>query len=184
MNLNLRIIAIFSAILCVSACNQTSNYAMSGNATNFSSIAPAAGYEPQTFKDYLAIEYRNLADYEQNTVYDYKSAKHYIKKVEKLENGQMVAPDHYKSAYLTPEYKAELKFARETLMKSIKDYPYPENRAALALAQTRYDCWLDQAEAWPENPERLTCKQQFNENMGLLYRPEIEYLEGYGFDRI
>ena len=138
-----------------------------------------------TFKDYLEVEYSNLANYEQTTTYDYKAAKHYMGKVKKLQAGYLVSPDSLKDSNLKPEYKADLKLARKQLLTAIQKYARPENRAALALAQTRYDCWLDQAKSWPDDQERLTCKAQFEENMALIYLPEVENLENnYIFDRI
>ncbi len=140
--------------------------------------------QPETFKDYLIIEYYNLARYEQNQMYDYRAANHYLKKAQKLATGKMVSPDKIEGAKIPKVYKPQLKAARANLIAALKEYAIPQNRIALAIAQTRFDCWVDQAKEWPTNPEKLTCKSQFERNMEKLTLTQIEIIQDYNFDGV
>ena len=171
-------------ILCIfmlSACDHYSERMVQNNAVKFAGITPAAG-QGNTFKDYLAMEYYNLAQYEQKQMFDYKAASLYLNKSERLQAGAMVSPETIPVKGISPVAQAELNLEREKLIAALTDYAIPENRIVLALAQTRFDCWLDQAQEWPDAPEKITCKSQYYENMGKLVLPNLEAIENYNFD--
>lgn len=132
-----------------------------------------------TFASQLAAEYHNLALYEQNQAYDYKAAALYTNKASLLNEGQMVGPVALRGKRLPVALKEELAENRFFLIEMIKDYPFPENRKDFAVAQTRFDCWVDQAQEAPNNPAHHTCKAQFDDalvNVFLRQEDEIDAL--------
>ncbi len=183
MNAYLSITVGLLSLLILSGCDHYSTR-MDDEMTPDLTINQSTFNQPETFSDYLIVEYYNLARYEHNQMYDYKAASHYLKKAEKLASGHMVSPDKVKGAKVPVAYRPELKAARKNLMIAIREYAIPQNRIALALAQTRFDCWIDQAKEWPENPEKLTCKTQFKESMNKLTMPQIEVINNYNFDGV
>lgn len=183
MNAYLSFILGVLCIFTLVGCDHYSTRMDSERLDNFN-VVQASQINPVTFMDYLALEYYNLADYEQNITFDYKAAKHYVSKAERLLAGQMVAPDKVKSSKIKSEYRAELMIARENLIAAIEQYAIPENRIALALAQTRFDCWVDQAKEWPNDPDRLTCKSQYYENMHKLMLSQNSAILNYNFDGV
>lgn len=108
-------------------------------------ISPAAGGE-ESFGQYLKNNYLELARYEENTTKDYQAAQYYMKKIETLEQGHLVSPANMNDFEIGAEDKPEIVQAYATLSESLYIDRVPENRAVLAKAQTRFDCWVDQAE--------------------------------------
>lgn len=145
--------------------------AMSSTPQNVADISPAAGNE-MTFSQYLASEYYHLARYEHDQRYDYKAAKYYTNKAERLSKGQMVSPASFSDFKVAPEKSEELASAREELISALKIYNVPENRYSLAVAQTRYDCWLEQQEEGNQNNDALTCKNEFRHAISNLVPPD------------
>lgn len=167
------ILMLFACATLLSACGHYSDKMMSDNAPDKSVVAKI-GSSNATFKDYLAAEYYNLARYEQNKTNDYKAAARYVRKGDKVLSGVMVMPEK-PSKYKLPFVKRdELRATRESLIYSLKNHATPENRRVLALAQTRFDCWVDQAE---EGKEPASCQAQYNEAMAdLVVSNDINHL--------
>ena len=168
----MKYVALTICLFILISCDHYSESMNQTNAPDFMYVNEPT-VAPQTFKDYLAIEYYNLARYEQTQTYDYVAARRYINKGNILLSGRLVSPEEVHSLKLSEGYKTELITARKDLISNIKNYALPENRAALALAQTRFDCWVDQAKEWPDQPERLTCKNQFFENMSKVNKYDL-----------
>lgn len=166
------ILSISCVVFALTACDHYSNKlaAMEPLPVNVSRISPAAGGE-MTFGQYLANEYYHLARYEQEEMYDYKAAKYYTTKAEALGAGQMVAPADIADFDIGSEKIGELAVAREQLMDALQTYNVPENRYALAMAQSRYDCWMEQ-ESENEGHGVITCKNEFNHAMASLVPPD------------
>jgi OOP family OmpA-OmpF porin len=134
-------------------------------------IAPAAGGE-MNFSDYLTNEYTQLANYEQNIRQDYKAAQYYTQKIEQLQQGHMVSPASFNDFKIQSNRTGDLKMARVDLTNAMHTHNIPENRYALAIAQSRYDCWMDHTEDRPEEKGTSSCQIQFNQAMSSLMTPE------------
>ena len=166
------LITMFCASLLMSGCDHysTKMAAMEQSNSDVSSIAPASGGE-MTFSGYLASQYLQLAEYEQNVTHDYPAAKNYFTKFESLSNGKMVALDKIDSYKLNDKDKADLIAAHQQIEEALKEDAIPENRYPLAVAHSRYDCWLDEA---AEGKENSSCKAQFKQAMSSLVIPNID----------
>lgn len=169
----LSILSVSCAVLALSACDHYSNKlaAMEPLSTNPAQISPAAGGE-MTFRHYLANEYYHMAKYEQEEMYDYQAAKYFTEKADNLASGSMVSPASLNEFTIERDHQQELSVARAQLIDALKTYNVPENRYALAMAQSRYDCWIDQQSESYEGNEVLTCKNEFNHAMASLVPPD------------
>ena len=181
----------FFVVLCalsLGACDHYSNKLASMQANknttyaynDLSDIAPAAGgamAQELTFRGYLMNQYIDLAAYENNVRKDYRAAKYYTDKVELLSKGKLVAPAMLENFNIGESEKAELRDARRDLIDSLALFSVPENRYALALAQTRYDCWVDRAEERPEEAATCQCKREFEQAMGAIMIPDMVFDE-------
>lgn len=138
-----------------------------------SQISPAAGggMVETTFSGYLKLEYAQLARHEQDQ-YDYRAAKYYTKKAVALSQGTMVSPAALNDFEISPENTKELTSARQDLILALKTYNISENRQALAVAQSRYDCWLEQQEEGHKGYEIISCKTDFKHSMVSLTPPD------------
>jgi hypothetical protein len=167
------VFSVLCAALLLTACDHYSNKlaSMEPPAGNVHDISPAAG-DAMTFSQYLANEYYHLARTEQSQNYDYKAAKLYTEKMEQLTYGRLVAPSSVEDFDIKGEERAEAAQARIQLIDALKTYNIPENRAILARAQSRYDCWLDQLEDTQDAAKPLPCKAEFQQAMASLLPPD------------
>ena len=151
--------SIVCSVFLLGACDHYSERLASIHVDNadIHSIEPASGGE-MTFGGYLASEYYQLAQYEQNHMHDYRAAKYYFTKAEKLSQGEMVMPAKLKNFNIDSSKKAELSMARADLINALQEYSIPDNRSTLARAVSRFDCWVDEAE---ENKTTTNCKSDF-----------------------
>jgi OOP family OmpA-OmpF porin len=157
---------LFLSLLFLAGCGEYAHTQGGASAPDISAVT-RMGAGTATYKDYLAAEYFNLSRYEQARG-DYAAARRYVSRGERVLAGQMVNPVRPGLYDLTKAQEDELRSARATLLAAFRQYAVPQNRAALALAQTRFDCWADQAEEGKENP---VCKKQFEDAMASLVLP-------------
>lgn len=165
------ILSACCAIALLTGCDHYSNKLaqMDTAPSDVQALSPAAGGD-MSFGQHLANEYYHLARYEQDKMYDYRAAKRYTRKMEQISQGQLVGPSPIEEFKIEEEKRADLAIAREQLLDALQSYNIPENRYNLAMAQSRFDCWLDQAE---ENPENVTtCRNEFNHAMASLVPPD------------
>lgn len=139
-------------------------------------IAPAAG-GAMTFRTHLRSQYLDLAMYENNVRKDYRAAKYYTNKIETLDQGQLVAPASLRNFNIDQTEQPELMQARHNLVEALELFSVPENRYALAMAQTRYDCWVDRAEERPEEAATCQCRTEYTLAMDTLVVPDPIFSE-------
>lgn len=135
-------------------------------------IAPAAGGIAQgTLAQNLAREYTELARYENDTAFDYKSSGDYTKKAKLAMAGKIAAPSRIEKYDIPAQYAGELIAARKTLVDALKTQNTPENAASLARAQTRFDCWVERAEEAVDDAHFADCKAEYEAAMASLTMP-------------
>lgn len=168
------ILSIACAIFALGACDHYSQRlaALDTSPEDVANISPAAGGDI-TFSQYLANEYYILAKYENDNMYDYQTAKYYTEKAESLNAGKMVAPASLNDFYIGDKDTRSLSAARKDLIYALTHYNVPENRYPLAVAQSRYDCWVEQT---ADYDTQSVCKKQFEDAMYSLaaYDPYSE----------
>lgn len=151
---------ILVSVLFITACAIESSEMGAGTPSMLSDDA--------TFREHLIVQYLALAKSEQDEELDYKAAQNYMEKVERLEKGRMARLDNYENYSLVDKDVSEIKQAQDDLVYALKHYRLNENRKALAVAHSRYDCWLDQAE---EGDGTGNCRVEFKRAMNNLAYP-------------
>ncbi len=126
---------------------------------------------PQGFHDHLAREYKNLALYQQEHTNDADGATHFQAKARRALRGQDVGPDELAQRRVPEFASAELESARAYLVDALTYMKTPQNEALLAMAQTRFDCWLAHQEDFPDEDAYIACRDEFQESLGLLALP-------------
>lgn len=135
-------------------------------------IAPAAGMASnQTLNATLASEYFTMARFENDKAYDYKAAKYYTGKARQAAEGKLVVPSKVSAFDIPADKQGELNAARGELIAALKAQNTPENAQALAVAQTRYECWLERAEEAADEAHYSSCKSEFEAAMAQLVLP-------------
>ncbi len=120
------------------------------------------------FTQTLASEYRDMANYEQNVMFDYPDALHFARKGLAASAGEVVLPEPVSDWNLKPEHIEELSAARSKLVMALDAGAREVNPKAAAIAQARFDCWIEQQEEnWQKN-EISSCKSKFMEAMNAL----------------
>ena len=120
------------------------------------------------FTQQLAAEYRDFANRQQNTDFDYPDALHFARKGLAAAAGEVVLPEPVSDWNLKPNHIEELAPARLRLI-SVLDRGARESMAQqAAVAQARFDCWIEaQEESWQNNAS-IPCKNQFLEALAAL----------------
>lgn len=147
-------------------------------------IAPAAGGVQGTraLSQYLAREYYTMAKAENTKAYDYKTSKLFTKKAVMASKGQTVMPSKVSSYDIPANLVPELTAARADLIAALKDSNTPDNAQNLATAQTRYECWLEQAEEATKESHYAACKAEFEQAMATLVTPAAGGAQGGSYD--
>ena len=120
------------------------------------------------FTQQLAAEYRDLANHEQNIGFDYPDALHFARKGLAAAAGEVVLPEPVSDWNLRPEHIQELSGARAGLIAALDRGGREAMPKEAAIAQSRFDCWIElQEENWQKN-EIIACKGQFMEALNKL----------------
>ncbi|MFA7456574.1 MAG: OmpA family protein, partial [Micavibrio sp.] len=113
-----------------------------------------------SFTQRLAAEYRDFVNSEL-TINDHADALHFSRKGLAAARGDMVMPEPLSDWNLTAEHMNELGIARSRLV-SVFDLgarqAYPD---VAAVAQARFDCWIENQEENFQSDEINRCKREF-----------------------
>lgn len=116
----------------------------------------------------LSNEYRDMANKEQNVMFDYPDALHFARKGLAASAGEVVLPEPVSDWNLKPEHVEELSVARAKLLSALDQGGREASPAGAAVAQARFDCWIEQQEEnWQKN-EASACKTQFWDALAAL----------------
>lgn len=120
------------------------------------------------FTQTLASEYRNMANTEQNRMFDYPDALHFARKGLAASSGEVVLPEPVSDWNLKPEHIEELSSARARLITALDRGAREANPKLAAVAQARFDCWIEQQEENWQKGDIIACKNQFFEALNGL----------------
>lgn len=113
------------------------------------------------FNQRLAENYRDLAVYEADRMYDWRSARHFADKAQRAAAGEAVAPDNPTEARLTGGYATELGTGYQRLNSVMNEGAAERFPAEAALAQTKFDCWVEQAAEGHQFDHIAGCRDDF-----------------------
>ena len=117
-----------------------------------------------SFDKGLQAGYTQLAK-DEAAEYDFGDADHFGKKAMMAANGQNVLPDRLYERKLPKKYVAELQAAWQKLTLARTHGGKTKAPAALATAQTQYDCWIQEAEEDIQRIDISRCQIGFNAAM-------------------
>jgi OOP family OmpA-OmpF porin len=127
------------------------------------------------FTQYLAAEYRDYSNRENNEMFDYPDAIHFARKGLAAAAGDVVMPEPISDWNLLPAHIEELGTARGRLVVAFDLGARDVAPQLAAIAQARFDCWIEQQEENWQEADIVACKSQFQEAMnqleGMLQKP-------------
>lgn len=120
------------------------------------------------FTQALANEYRDMANREQNVMFDYPDALHFARKGLAASAGEVVLPEPVSDWNLKPEHIEELSSARAKLVSALDRGAREANPSVAAIAQARFDCWIEQQEENWQKEDINGCKSEFMDALTKL----------------
>lgn len=126
------------------------------------------------FNRVLGEEYANLAAFELAYHQDAARADWFMARARRAQAGQPPAPENpLDDPQISDAMREALGEARINLMQAQELFNTPENAALLAMAQTRYDCWLV-SQRYNPPPGKTACQAMFEEAMQVLSVPGLD----------
>jgi len=120
------------------------------------------------FTQHLTAEYRDFSNRELNEMFDYPDALHFARKGLAAAGGEVVMPEPVSDWNLTPQHMEELSVARGRLIVAFDLGAREIAPQPAAIAQARFDCWIEQQEENWQATEILECKNQYLEAIAAL----------------
>lgn len=144
-----------------------------GGCTVFNSFSEVEALnEAQTvgspFTQVLAGEYRKFANSELKEMFDYPDALHFARKGLAAAAGQVVAPEPVSDWNLSPEHLRELSAARGRLMIAFDLGAREREPSVAAIAQARFDCWIEQQEEDWQSEDIAACRDEFLSTISVV----------------
>jgi OOP family OmpA-OmpF porin len=120
------------------------------------------------FTQTLAGEYRSFANTEQEVMFDYPDAMHFARKGLSAATGVTVLPEPVSDWNLMEAHVAELTMARGRLVRAFDIGAREVAPSESAVAQARFDCWIEQQEENWQLDDIVACKSDFENAMANL----------------
>lgn len=120
------------------------------------------------FESALAREYRNLALFEADEMYDWRDASAYGRKAITAAAGRRVSPDHLAGRDLPRSQIGVLTVARAELQQHLNSDAILRLPTVAARAQASFDCWLEQQEERWQLADISHCRNVFRAALGAL----------------
>ncbi|MCB9991274.1 MAG: OmpA family protein [Rhodospirillales bacterium] len=120
------------------------------------------------FTQHLAAEYRAFANSELNEMLDYPDALHFARKGLAAASGETVMPEPIADWNLLPRHMEELSAARGRMIVAFDLGAREIAPQQAAVAQSRFDCWIEQQEENWQDDDIMHCKNQYLEAIAAL----------------
>jgi OOP family OmpA-OmpF porin len=120
------------------------------------------------FTQHLTSEYRDFANREHDQMFDYPDALHFARKGLASASGETVLPEPVSDWNLTPEHMQELGTARGRLLVAFDLGAREIAPKQSAVAQAKFDCWIEQQEENWQAEDILECKSAYLEAISVL----------------
>jgi len=153
-------------------------------------VQPAGGSE---FTAALAEEYKQFAIYEADTRFDWPDAGYFARKGLAAAGGEVVLPEDLANWDIPVGMLDELSQARARLITVLDAGARDTNAVLAARAQSRFDCWVENAEENHEPMAIQACRDEFYTALEQLEQPPQEamppevppqvYIVLFDFDR-
>lgn len=130
------------------------------------------------FTRQLAEEYRTFSNHELKQMYDYADALHFARKGLASAEGVNVMPEPISDWNLMQNHMVELTEARSRLVYAFDRGAREILPIKTAMAQARFDCWIEQQEENWQNTDIISCRSDFMNLMAeiepMLPQPVVE----------
>jgi OOP family OmpA-OmpF porin len=113
------------------------------------------------FTQYLTEEYRMFANSEMNDMMDYPDALHFARKGLASAGGEVVMPEPISDWNLNTMHMEELSAARGRLLVAFDLGGREIAPQQAAIAQARFDCWIEQQEENWQDGDIAACKNEY-----------------------
>ncbi|PCI56182.1 MAG: cell envelope biogenesis protein OmpA [Alphaproteobacteria bacterium] len=120
------------------------------------------------FTQALAGEYKTFANTELEDMFDYPDALHFARKGLAAASGEAVMPEPVSDWNLSENHIKELGAARGRLVVAFDMGAREIAPSTAALAQAKFDCWIEQQEENWKTEEILRCKTEYLDAMAEL----------------
>lgn len=116
----------------------------------------------------LALEYRDLALFEADEMYDWHDAGYFARKGLRAAKGEAFAPADPTGRDLPLATLQEIFRIRDHLMGALADSAREIDPTLAARAQARFDCWLEQQEENLQPDHIAACRDALLDSLGKL----------------
>lgn len=157
----IRGMAMAAAVLAVAACSNFNKHSELEALNEVQAVG-------SPFTQALTAEYRDFANREMNEMFDYPDALHFARKGLAAAGGEVVMPEPISDWNLLPHHMEELGTARSRLIVAFDLGARDIAPQQAAVAQARFDCWIEQQEENWQAEDIIACKSQFAEAMSAL----------------
>ncbi len=113
------------------------------------------------FTNALFNEYKALAEFEAYEMYDWIDADYFADKAARAAGGEAVEPAVLENWDLPAEHVDELTTARAALVAALNAGATTRKPETAALAQAKFDCWVEQQEENFQPDHIAACKDAF-----------------------
>jgi OOP family OmpA-OmpF porin len=145
----LKILAVLGALSFVAACTTDLDRSRT--------VEPTGG---TPFTQALTKEYKDLAAFEADEMYDWRDAGWYARRALTSASGQIVTPQDPAERDLPQDVLPEIQQTRARLMTALDGGARENKPEVAARAQARFDCWLEQQEENFQNDHISACRDE------------------------
>jgi OOP family OmpA-OmpF porin len=145
----LKLLAVVGALSFVAACTTDLDRSRT--------VEPTGG---SAFTKALTKEYKDLAAFEADEMYDWKDAGFYARRALASANGESVTPQDPAERDLPQDVLPEINQTRQRLLTALDGGARENKPEVAARAQARFDCWLEQQEENFQNDHISACRDE------------------------
>jgi len=120
------------------------------------------------FTQRLTVEYRDFVNTEIDPMHDHADAIHFARKGLAAARGDMVMPEPITDWNLTAPHMVELSAARARLINAYDLGARELQPDMAAIAQVRFDCWIEQQEENFQPEDIAACKNEFLDSIAQV----------------
>ena len=135
--------------------------------------------EGDEFNDELAREYRNIALFEADEMYDWPDAALFSRKAILASTGQSPAPEDIRDWNISKKSEPAFAEARYLLLEKLEAGFGDQMPVQAARAQVSFDCWMEQEEEGWQAEHIAKCRQEFENavNVWVKFRQATNTLD-------
>lgn len=120
------------------------------------------------FTQALSREYRAFANSEWKDMNDWPDGSYFAEKGLRAAQGTVVPPEEVQDRRIPTDIRGEMANARARLIAAFDAGARERNPEQAAIAQARFDCWMEQQEENWQVQDIARCRNEFNQALAAL----------------